>query len=204
MINEIHQVQTFWLDRTNEEKITQLAITDALTGLYNRHQFNELSKTLLREAQQGDLERQLGFILFDVDFFKQYNDSCGHIAGDEALKKIGECCLALSQETAYPFFRLGGEEFAVFVANTSESDLKMFAEKLRQAILNLKIEHPNNSASRYLSVSIGVTTKTVQSLACIDLLYQQADLALYHAKESGRNQVVLFSDLSGEPHVDAI
>ncbi|PLA74561.1 hypothetical protein CYQ88_05630 [Hydrogenovibrio sp. SC-1] len=202
--NEIHQVQTFWQDRTNEEKITRLAITDALTGLYNRHQYNELSQTLLKDVAQHNNVERLGFVLLDVDFFKQYNDSCGHLAGDEALQQIGQCCLALSEQTDHPFFRLGGEEFAAFVVNTTESDLKAFAEQVRQSILALAIEHPKNAASRYLSISVGITLGKLQSLASIDLLYQQADLALYHAKESGRNQVVLFSNLSGEADVDAL
>lgn len=201
--NEIHQVQTFWQDRTNEEKITRLAITDALTGLYNRHQYNELSQTFLQDVEQGH-KVQLGFVLFDVDFFKQYNDTCGHIAGDEALQQIGQCCLRLCEQTSHPFFRLGGEEFAAFVVNTSEAELKAFAEQVRQSILALTIEHPQNAVSRYLSISVGITLGKLQSLASIDLLYQQADLALYHAKESGRNQVVLFRDLSGEADVDAL
>lgn len=202
--NEIHQVQTFWLDRTNEENITQMAITDALTGLYNRHQYNEMSQTILKDARQGVLSIQLGFILFDVDFFKQYNDTCGHIAGDEALKKIGERCVALCESTSHPFFRLGGEEFSAFVLNTSEADLKTFAEQLRQTILDLEIVHPENTASRFLSISVGVTSVKAQALTSIDVLYQQADLALYHAKKSGRNQVVLFRDLSGEADVNSI
>jgi len=202
--NEIHQVQTFWLDRTNEEKITCLAITDALTGLYNRHQYNEQSQTLLKDITPDNRIDLLGFVLFDVDFFKQYNDTCGHIAGDDALKQIGQCCLNLSEQTTHPFFRLGGEEFAAFVVKPSETDLKVFAEQLRQSILDLAIEHPKNAASPYLSISVGITLGKLQSLASIDLLYQQADIALYHAKESGRNQVVLFSDLSGDAHVDPI
>lgn len=202
--NEIHQVQTFWLDRTYEEKITRLAITDALTGLYNRHQYNELSQTLLKDNALSSEGTKVGFLLFDVDFFKQYNDSCGHIAGDDALSQIGRCCLALSDQSDAPFFRLGGEEFAAFVTQVSEPQLKAFAEQVRQSVLDLAIKHPRNSASPNLSISVGITLGNVHSMSDIDNLYQQADLALYHAKESGRNQVVLFRDLSGENDVNEL
>jgi diguanylate cyclase (GGDEF)-like protein len=178
----------FYLTNKNYiDKIKSLTITDSLTSLYNRRFFDETSQKYL------DLYRRLGlcvnFIMLDIDFFKQYNDTYGHQKGDEALVSVAKVLKDHAKRSSDKAFRLGGEEFGVLFISKDKEDAKMFAEHLRAEVEALKIEHKQSDVSRYLSISIGLVSLD-RSIANKADLYKQADTALYEAKNSGRNRVV--------------
>ncbi|MFA9374940.1 MAG: cache domain-containing protein [Poseidonibacter sp.] len=172
-------------DITDKKKVEYLSITDELTNLYNRRFFNQKIEEEINRAKREDY--YLSFIMLDIDYFKKYNDTYGHQAGDNALTKVAKE-LALHNHRASDFvFRLGGEEFGIlFLYKDKESSLE-FANFLRTCIEKLEIEHKQNSASKYVTVSMGLVVRKGKDIIDSDDLYKLADEALYKAKESGRN-----------------
>ena len=180
-------------DITEKKKLEQLAIKDGLTGLYNRRFFDEtLKKEISRVARK---KKKLSFFILDVDFFKKYNDSYGHEAGDEALVAVShEVKKALHRGGDFAF-RLGGEEFGVLFSNTSIEDSLRIADKIRINIEALEIEHSNSKVAKYVTVSIGLlVVDFAQESVDEHGFYTMADDALYQAKNSGRNRVVLYEN----------
>jgi diguanylate cyclase (GGDEF)-like protein len=174
-------------------RLRALAGQDSLTGLANRRAFDEaLAREHLR-SRRG--KTPLGLIMIDVDHFKRFNDLYGHLAGDDCLRcvgaAIGEAVLRPGDVAA----RYGGEEFAVLLPGTDEAGAAVAAERIRKAILDLTIRHTANP-NEIVTVSAGVA-----SLSCVDIeadrLIEAADLALYRAKDSGRNAVMCASALKG-------
>ncbi|RYP43858.1 hypothetical protein DL770_011535 [Monosporascus sp. CRB-9-2] len=129
--------------------------------------------------------------MIDVDNFKLYNDTYGHVAGDEALKRIGstvEACLGRPGDLAA---RFGGEEFAVVLPGNSAEGLKQLAEKIRSAIEALQVPHMHSSTGGYVTVSIGGAVVTPMHDVPTTTLIEAADLALYQAKHEGKNRAVI-------------
>lgn len=165
-----------------------LAITDELTQLYNRRYFNAIfPKEIQRAARENAI---ISFLIFDIDHFKQYNDNYGHQKGDEVLKEIGAVLKKQCLRGSDIPLRLGGEEFGVIFSNLTPREAFLFANKIRQAIVDAQIEHCFNSASPYISASFGLVTTLSSPQIQMDDLYKQADHALYQAKDSGRNKVI--------------
>ena len=176
---------------TDKKIIEELAVTDELTQLYNRRHFNTLfPKEIQRAARE---KKNIAFIIFDVDHFKQYNDQYGHQKGDEALKKIGQILKKICQRASDIPLRLGGEEFGVIFSGMDNQTALNFACKIKQAIENENIEHQFNSAAVCITASFGLTNVVAKPGLKMDDLYKQADEALYLAKDSGRNKVVQLS-----------
>ena len=171
-------------DVTDKKQIEQLSITDPMTGLYNRRHFVASYSALLADAGK----RVCALLLFDVDKFKQYNDHYGHQAGDRVLIEIGKLMQAWSQGHNLPF-RLGGEEFGFLGLFDDRAAAESFAERFRQAVMDLEIAHTHNSAAEVVTASFGLAF--VQPEHTLDDLYREADEALYSAKEGGRNRVVV-------------
>jgi len=174
-------------DITDKKKVEELSITDELTELYNKRYFNEV---LLKEINiiKRD-EKRIGYIMFDVDHFKQYNDNYGHQKGDEVLSSIGKVlkyCCKRSTDTA---FRIGGEEFAIIFHPHFKESAIQFANIVKNAIEDLKIEHEYNSANKYITVSMGVYTASWKKIKSSREIYKLTDDALYKAKELGRNTI---------------
>jgi diguanylate cyclase (GGDEF)-like protein len=172
------------------KKIELISITDGLTKLYNRRYFDmQFSKQI---NIQSRTEQNLIFAMIDVDHFKQYNDTYGHQAGDKTLISISSALNKILKRSSDMVFRLGGEEFGLlFVSNSEENTIK-FANKIRENIKNLKIPHKNNSASNYITISMGLVIIKPNCPLSTDKIYKAADEALYTAKESGRDKVNLF------------
>ena len=127
--------------------------------------------------------------MIDVDFFKTYNDSFGHVEGDEALRKVAAAIREASSRPSDLPARYGGEEFALVLPNTSPGGARLVAEKLRMAVAALKIPHIAPAEGAGLTISIGLSTMTpVQGTDCRKLI-MAADKGLYTAKNNGRNQV---------------
>jgi two-component system chemotaxis family response regulator WspR len=167
--------------------LQRLMNSDGLTGLSNRRHFDEYLELEWRRAMRE--QQQLSLLMIDVDYFKAYNDSFGHLAGDEALRQVAEAIRgSCSRPTDLPA-RYGGEEFALVLPNTSPGGARLIAEKLRQTVLGLGIPHNAPVADSRLTVSIGLATQAPAVGGHCRQLISAADKGLYQAKDSGRNQV---------------
>lgn len=169
--------------------LKDLAIKDTLTGVYNRRYFDLVyEKEFNRAVREGVY---FTFLMIDIDHFKQYNDTYGHGEGDNVLKRTA---LALNQNfkrSGDYFFRLGGEEFAAFFYGADEEKSLLLSKKLLKSVEGLKIPHAKNSASAYVTISMGVVCFKPDKNTDRKKTVELADTALYKAKESGRNQAAL-------------
>lgn len=165
------------------QNLTRLSYTDGLTGLANRRRFMDVLGTeLARQARHG---HELCLLLIDVDHFKDVNDRHGHHAGDAVLCDLGRILMASVRTPTDLPARLGGEEFAVVLPDTRLDEARRVAERLREQVATHVFQEGEQRLR--VTVSIGLVTARDVNLAT---LLQQADLALYRAKETGRNRVV--------------
>lgn len=170
-----------------EKELEKMSTTDALTSLYNRRYFNEVFPRVINSARREN--ENICFAILDVDYFKQYNDNYGHIAGDDVLKKLSSTMRSqLSRADDY-CFRLGGEEFGLLFKDLSNDEAKQFIEKMRQSIEELHIKHGKSSVSEYVTASFGLAVRDAKDVKIYEELYREADELLYKAKENGRNRV---------------
>ena len=179
-------------DITEKKIIEELSIRDALTNLYNRRHFNTLLKKEIKLATRHNYN--INLILLDVDYFKQYNDEYGHPKGDEALIKLANCIKDTFRRPDDYSFRVGGEEFAVIFSVEDQKDCLNIIKKLQDSLEEKKIEHNKSSVSKYLTISIGVIQ--IKEKNNVKEIYQNVDLALYQAKDSGRNSISFFKNES--------
>jgi len=170
--------------RQAQEELVRLAHTDYLTGIHNRRFFMQrLSEEVERVRRHGS---QLSVLLFDLDYFKNVNDQCGHYAGDQILKSVADVSMEVKRITDIAA-RIGGEEFALLLPETDQTGAVRTAQRLRQAIA--RITHPATQARKLkVTASIGVATVSAVSQDLENVL-NHADEALYKAKHSGRNAV---------------
>ncbi len=172
--------------RLLNEQIAYQADHDALTGLANRNKFDRYLKRAISLAHQENNEHALCYL--DLDQFKIVNDTCGHLAGDELLRQLGE--LLRKHIRQYDFVaRLGGDEFGILMYNCSPNQAFMACEKLRDLIKDFHFAWEDRSFT--VGVSIGVSSINIVSGNAVDLL-KEADAACYAAKEKGRNRVHVF------------
>jgi two-component system chemotaxis family response regulator WspR len=167
--------------------LQRLMNSDGLTGLSNRRHFDEYLELEWRRSLRD--QSQLSLLMIDVDYFKSYNDSFGHLEGDEALRKVATAIRDASARPSDLPARYGGEEFALVLPNTSLGGARLVAEKLRQTVAALKIPHIFPVEGSILTISIGLSTMTPQPGADCRQLISAADKGLYLAKNNGRNQV---------------
>jgi two-component system cell cycle response regulator len=170
--------------KSNYQKSISMAVTDALTGLYNRHYLNTHAKSLLEQAQQNS--RSLSLIMTDVDHFKKVNDTYGHPSGDAILKEVPIRILDNVRPTDL-VARYGGEEFVIIMPDTPPLIAKTTAERIRKAIEATPFPIPVEPGTLAKTMSFGVATANPDDT--VDTLLKRADEALYRAKEGGRNQV---------------
>jgi two-component system cell cycle response regulator len=183
----IQQSQLYTQLRTVNEKLKKLVIQDGLTGIANRRHFEQ---TLDSEWQRLAREQKpLSLILCDVDFFKNYNDSCGHPAGDACLKEIAKVLTEAIKRPADLVARYGGEEFAIILPDTSDRGALWVAERIRQQLQQLKLPHPRSPIGRHVTLSMGVATIIPNGNRLSESLVREADRALYQAKSKGRDRV---------------
>ena len=175
-------------DLTEQKHYQKLAVRDELTGLYNRRYFNEIGPVLLSRAR--DENRVFALILMDVDYFKQYNDTYGHPAGDKVLAAIGRELRAIFQRCDDMVFRMGGEEFGAVLVVPAPDDATTFGNRILHRIRKLGMAHEHNPPG-VVTVSIGIGIVKDVADQDLDSVYKTADHALYRAKEGGRNRVVL-------------
>ncbi|MDF2491101.1 MAG: diguanylate cyclase [Pseudomonas sp.] len=167
--------------------LQRLMNSDGLTGLSNRRHFDEYLELEWRRAMRE--QQQLSLLMIDVDYFKAFNDTFGHLAGDEALRKVADAIRGSCGRPSDLPARYGGEEFALVLPNTSPGGARLVAEKLRQGVVALNIPHTSPHAEACLTVSIGLATHVPTIGSQCRQLILAADKGLYQAKASGRNRV---------------
>ena len=170
-----------------------MAITDELTGLFNhRHLLQQLSSELSRTQRYG---RALTVAMLDIDHFKLYNDTHGHLMGNEVLRNLGDIIRRNIRETDIPA-RYGGEEFSIIMPETSRTKGKLIAERLRKAIAGHPFKNAKQQPGGAMSVSIGLASYPENAATPHDLI-EAADRALYRAKSTGRNRVCVSTKSGG-------
>lgn len=182
-------VQARELLQEHNRALTVLADHDSLTGIANRRRFEEaLEVEFARASRSG---APLSLLMFDVDYFKRYNDTYGHVAGDACLRQVAQTLQASLVRPADLAARYGGEEFVALLPDTDPAGARMVAERIRQAVMALGIPHAGNGAG-LVTISAGVYTSGAGGGMATDsatALVERADALLYRAKQSGRNQV---------------
>ena len=178
--------QTNELLKVANTELEKIAITDKLTNLYNRRYFDRFFK---REWQRARRNKQsIALIMLDIDKFKNYNDTYGHLAGDQCLESIAEQIKRTLKRPGDFVARYGGEEFAVVLPNTPLEGATSLAEEIREEIESLSIQFEKIETKA--TVSLGVAALIPDSRMAPEDLIAAADAALYQAKESGRNRVI--------------
>jgi diguanylate cyclase (GGDEF)-like protein/PAS domain S-box-containing protein len=187
--NEIIGYTSIYNDITDKKEISELLITDYLTKIYNRRHFNTVFELERKRSKRA--KNNLILMILDIDFFKQYNDTYGHDAGDNVLHDVSQALKNTLKRAEDFVFRLGGEEFGIITSNIDKEGVLSLAKRLRESILNLKIEHKSSEVNAFLTISVGI--KIVQNTSTITQtdIYKLADEALYKAKETGRNKSVI-------------
>lgn len=176
---------------TNEElqqanlRLEAFSRTDGLLQIANRGYFNDR----LAQACASAARRQepVGLLMIDVDFFKRYNDTYGHQAGDACLQAIAKAVQSATQRTTDLVARYGGEELAVILPDTDEQGTAEVARRVVAAVLALEREHKASDAAPFVTVSVGAACQIPEGVAGDKNLLSSADAALYRAKEAGRN-----------------
>lgn len=177
--------------RVNTLRLNGLITTDDLTGLKNRRSFDDaLKKELRRSIRDGKL---LMLAVLDIDYFKQYNDRYGHPKGDIVLSVFGQLMQKVMRRASEYGFRLGGEEFAVITVIDKVEDGLYILNKLKEELINKKIEHKGNIENQIVTFSAGVAIHYSDDILTDEDLYINADRALYKAKKSGRNKIIVCS-----------
>ncbi|GAA5170435.1 diguanylate cyclase [Viridibacterium curvum] len=191
-------VLTRRLDDANRE-LTRLSSVDGLTGVANRRMFDE---AVVREWARGVRHgSQLSLLMCDVDYFKSYNDSLGHQAGDECLRAVAQALASRVRRPTDLVARYGGEEFAVLLPDTDALGAATLAEAMRRDVMLMDARHPESPMGR-VTMSFGVASLIAdRSMAGPSGLIKAADEALYRAKEGGRNCVAL-SEVTDEVNCD--
>lgn len=176
------------IDITDKKIIEKLSITDPLTNLYNRRHYNQVFEKELNRAKREN--KKLGFVIFDIDFFKPYNDYYGHLSGDNVLKEIAKTISSSLTRSSDYSFRLGGEEFGILTYDTNLESLNSFINKLRASIEDLNINHEKSTVSQYVTASFGgVVFNSNNTNINIEDIYKFADDLLYEVKNTGKNDI---------------
>ncbi|WP_068712964.1 diguanylate cyclase [Vibrio tritonius] len=168
-----------------------MALIDGLTGLPNRRRFDQalLGDWNLCQREQ----KNVALLMIDVDYFKRYNDSYGHLAGDECLKSIARALQASVRRTSDSSCRYGGEEFACLLPFTDQEGAVLCAENIINEVKNLNIEHKTSDVSSFVTVSIGIAVRTPTLDVQVEQLVKEADEALYTSKQTGRNKFTVYA-----------
>lgn len=182
-VGHLH-AQSVDLLRKNQS-ILHTSLTDALTGINNRRAFDQDLPLMLRHFSP------LGLLMLDIDFFKHYNDTLGHQAGDGCLKTVARILQQSLLRQGDRVYRYGGEEFVVLLPNASANAPLTVARRIQQNFRDLKVPHPDSPLCPFVTVSTGIAVCPVYSEGEEESLVALADRALYAAKNNGRNRIAL-------------
>jgi len=186
------------LQKANQE-LTRLAALDGLTQIANRRRLDEYLYQEWQRLTRAPQNMPLSFILCDIDYFKNYNDTYHHQAGDDCLRRVAQAINRAVKRPTDLVARYGGEEFAVILPNTGKDGVLHVARAIQETVRELQIEHRHSLVNPYVTLSIGTTS--IESKPTADsspkFLVDSADKALYEAKNQGRNRIV-FKELQNE------
>jgi diguanylate cyclase (GGDEF)-like protein len=182
-LNNCNKSQT--LIDTNR-KLKELTEKDGLTKVYNRYSLNTNASKIIQRAKK--YKKPYSVVMIDVDFFKEYNDNYGHLAGDQCLIAVSNVLNKICAKEKSFIYRYGGDEFLVIIMNKEPSEAKEIAERMRKGIVEMDIEHHFSKCADVVTLTIGVVT-LVKKMDDYIKIFAIADNALYIAKNSGRNNV---------------
>jgi diguanylate cyclase (GGDEF)-like protein len=186
MFRDITEVRRYW------DMLESLSTTDGLTEISNRRRFDECLAQEWRRTMREQAE--LSLILMDIDYFKQFNDRYGHLAGDDCLKQVAVTLKKTLQRAGDLVARYGGEEFACVLPETGRKGAGDVAQRIADKIAGLRIPHEGSAVADHVTLSFGVATIVPErGRECLDLI-RMADRSLYSAKQQGRNRVVALPD----------
>jgi diguanylate cyclase (GGDEF)-like protein len=164
---------------------------DGLTGLYNRRYFDKAVTAEYSRLQRHQLP--MAIVLIDIDYFKKYNDTYGHLAGDVALRAVAHAIEAATKRPGEFVARYGGEEFVVVLPQIDEQTLKQYGQMICHEIRALEIPHSTSEICQHITISAGLAHGIPTIDSSPQVLVDQADQALYRAKRLGRNRYEIFS-----------
>lgn len=171
----------------SNELLLRMSVTDPLTGVANRRSLEDLLGREVARARRS--HAPLSLIMADIDFFKQYNDTYGHQAGDDCLRAVAGALGSCLRRSCDLLARYGGEEFAAVIPDTDQEGALRVAEMMRRAVRDLGLPHASSAAAGEVTASFGVATSTVDETWDARTLVAAADQALYAAKTAGRDRV---------------
>jgi diguanylate cyclase (GGDEF)-like protein len=177
------------LELKNKE-LERLSFLDGLTGIANRRFF----KTVFNKEWNRSIRENshISLIMLDIDYFKNFNDTLGHLRGDDCLKQISQVLKNSLKRSTDMASRFGGEEFAIVLPNLTTVEAMKLAQQIKSSIDQQRIEHPSSVISKYVTVSMGIATIVPTMNDQSETLVSAADHALYMAKNKGRNQIIIF------------
>ncbi len=177
-------------ERLRALKLEKIAITDPLTKIYNRRFFYEAAEKEFERARRSN--SPISLIIFDIDHFKEVNDTYGHLTGDQVLINLVNLCQRNTRSIDI-FARFGGEEFVVLMPDTDPKSAQEMAERLREMVAEKPLAS-SGEADVSTTISLGIAHWDSQSSLEINILLDQADQALYQSKKAGRNRMTIWKD----------
>lgn len=180
----------------NTRQLEAIAQQDGLTGLHNRRAFDQRIDNEWRRSRRGG--QGIGLLMLDVDYFKNYNDSYGHLEGDQALKRIARVLQTVAHRASDFTARYGGEEFVALCTECDAGSLQQLGQRICNAIAAEAIPHRTSKIAGILTISLGGAWRVARQDLHYESLIEAADKSLYKAKEQGRNRVVLSESSSNQ------
>jgi diguanylate cyclase (GGDEF)-like protein len=171
-----------------QKELEEFSFKDGLTGVANRRMFDSVMEVEWANARRNS--QPLSLIMFDIDYFKQYNDRYGHIQGDESLKRVAQVLSSAATRPRDFFARFGGEEFVLVLPETDAASAKKVAERCRAVLFKAQIPHENSQVSQILTVSLGIGSIIPSHGDAPIKFIEEVDRRLYQAKQKGRNCIV--------------
>ena len=184
------------LEHRNRD-LERISALDTLTQIANRRRFDAVLRQEWRRSARD--ESPLSLVFCDIDYFKSFNDTYGHTAGDECLVRVAQAMEETQNRPADLVARYGGEEFIALLVDTGTEGARMLAERMRARVEALDVEHRASGVASHLTVSLGVASIVPRPGVRPEDLVDRADRALYAAKEGGRNRVTTADELPGAP-----
>jgi diguanylate cyclase (GGDEF)-like protein len=194
-ISKYKQVEVA-LQKANDE-LLRLAALDDLTQIANRRRFDDRLTQEWRRARRD--KTSLAVIICDIDFFKNYNDSYGHLRGDDTLYAVAQAIQATLKRPMDLVARYGGEEFAVILPATDAEGAERVALQIKAAVKELQIAHKSSRTKKHITLSFGAAAVVPSNDLSAKRLIEAADQALYRAKAKGRNRIEINSDQFSQP-----
>lgn len=174
--------------KRHRDFLENLSNLDGLTGIPNRRRFNEaMDMEWFRAIRAGS---SIALLMMDIDYFKSYNDTYGHVSGDDCLKQVARSMKGQMHRPADLIARYGGEEFACLLPRTDINGAIRVAENMRKAVAALRLPHTDSQISEHVTISIGVAVAKPEAEKSPAQLLASADECLYKAKNSGRNRII--------------